>query len=786
MKSRSRLVLSLGLLVIIAFALACTKEVIKEVQVPGETIVVEKEVIVEVPVEKIVTVEKEIIVEVPGETVIVEKQVVVEREVIREVPVEKIVTVTKEVVKIVEVPGKAIVVEVVKEIIKEVPGETVIVTVQGKAGTADPTIFGVIPPSFRWDGPTPTKFNEAPMLAALVKAGQLPPVEDRLPPNPLVTRVTESIGEYGGTWRRITTCGDRGEGIYLNHDQVISMDLDDDGVVPALAVSWESSADYKSWTFHLREGLRWSDGVPFTADDFIFAVKNGAQNTDLHPNKRDGALSMVGADAGIGNHRGIGDVVKVDDYTIRYVFEDAAPGFLKDFAEATYWGYSRTGWSGGAYGTFMPAHYLKQFHADFADPAELAKMVEDAGFDTWMALFRSKTPLSQGPVMGPYINIDDTPGNAVWERNPYYFKVDPEGNQLPYVDRVAYACAEGKEMINLKAMSGETDFHHNADFNKYPLWVTNQDKGNYNIVIPNPGIALIVSYNQDYDSTAEGGDDEILRLMQARDFRIAVSLAIDKQEVTDTWLFGWGKPQNMSFHPGSLFYDRVENTRNLYTVQDVDRSHELLDRLGLAERDADGWRQRGDGGGRLDLRLDNTSFASGGQESDEMIEAMAQYIIDMGLNLKVNLIESSVFSAYTRDNKMMIGGPYGFQQGRYPPLPDKHWGVKMQTWMITGGREGREPEGQMKRMYDLALIASELPYEQRGDMYSEMYDILSEEQYITGINYGAPLQNSFSIAKNNFKNTNPPGWTARYMNGGFAPIRPEQFYFEGGLNDAGF
>ena len=91
----------------------------------------------------------------------------------------------------------------------------------------------------------------------------------------------------------------------------------------------------------------------------------------------------------------------------------------------------------------------------------------------------------------------------------------------------------------------------------------------------------------------------------------------------------------------------------------------------------------------------------------------------------------------------------------------------------------------MKRMYDLAAIAGKLPYEQRGDLYVEMYNILSEEQFITGIQYGAPLQNSFSIVKNNFKNTNAPGWISRYQNGAYAAVRPEQFYFEGGLNDEG-
>jgi len=782
MKGPVRLMLLFAVLAIGALAVACGSETIKEVQVPGETIVVEKEVIKEVEVDRIVTVEKEVIVEVPGETVVVEKQVVVEKEVIREVPVETTVVVEKEVVKIVEVqvPGETIVVEKKVEVIREVE----VVAMEA----SDPTVNGVTPPSFVWEGPTPTSFNEAPMLAELVSQGRLPSVEQRLPTNPLVTRVTEAIGEYGGTWRMVSSCGDKGESTFLLHDQVIAMDLDDDSVGPALAESWSSSADWKNWTINLRPGLKWSDGAPFGADDFVFAVRDVAQNTDINPNKRDGALSGLGGDAGVGAHRGIGDLVKVDDNTVRYEFDSPAPGFLKDYAETTYWGYATTGWRAGGYSTYMPAHFLKQFHAGFADAATLDQLVSDGGFETWQQLFRAKAQLAQGPVMSPWYAVDDSPGTSVWERNPYYWKVDPEGNQLPYVDRISYSCGEDKEVIQIKVLAGESDFHHAADFEKYPLWVKNGVKGNYHTIIPKPGITLIISYNQDYEPTSAGGDDEILRLMTAKDFRVAVSLSIDKQSVTDTYLHGWGKPQNMSFHPGALFYDRVENTRNLYTVQDVDRSNALLDGLGLAERDGDGWRIRGDGSGnRLDLRMDNVSFATGGIQSDDLVEGVGQYIRDVGLNLTSNLVAGAEWGAYTRDNKVMMGGPYGFQGGRYPPLPDRHWGAKMQTWAISGGRECCAPtDPKMKRMYDLAALAGPLPYEDRGDYYVEMYNILSEEQYITGVQYGAPLQNSFTIVKNNFKNTDAPGWISRYQNGAYAAVRPEQFFFEGGKNDEGY
>jgi ABC-type transport system substrate-binding protein len=210
----------------------------------------------------------------------------------------------------------------------------------------------------------------------------------------------------------------------------------------------------------------------------------------------------------------------------------------------------------------------------------------------------------------------------------------------------------------------------------------------------------------------------------------------------------------------------------------------MLDKLGLDERDADGWRMRRDGGGRLKLRLDK-SFPS--LQSEALVEGTIQYVRDVGLSIRLNAVAPAEWGGFTRGNKLQIGGPAGWQAGRLPILPDRHWGPLMQTWASTGGREGRAPTDPMLiRLYDLAFASVKLPYLQRGAAYAEMYNILAEEQFIIGVNWGAPLQNALTIVKNNFKNTNAPGYVSRYLNGGFSIIRPEQFFFEGGLNDEGF
>jgi len=699
MNSRYKLLMSLGIMVIIAFALACEKEVIKEV------------------------------------------------EVIREV-----------------------------EVIKEV--EVM------KVGAVDPSVIGAdaLNPSFVWEGPAPTKFNESPMLAELVSQGKLPSVEERLPDEPLVLRVGERIGDYGGTWRQISeNCRGKGAGYRLLHDGVVTLDIDDITPIGQLAKSWEGSADSRNWTIHLRKGVRWSDGEPLTADDFIWAIENVARNTDLFPNKRAMQLSNAGSGS-YGGTRGQGEIVKVDDYTFRYEFVDPAGNFPEEFAQRGWWGptFVRAGFA-----VYLPSHYMKQFHPDFADKAELDKMIADEGLETWQQLFLRKGKLQNigTPSVSAWLIVDDTPGSAVWERNPYYMAVDPEGNQLPYVDTLSYSCGEDKEVANLKVMAGEADFHLGADFEKFPLFEKNAKKGDYRLLTPKSALHTIISTNQSYDA-----DPEIRSLPRTKDFRVAISLSIDKQSIIDTYLFGWGQPQNISFTADSPFYNspRIAALRHMYAIQDVDRANELLDGIGLDKKDADGWRLRRDGNGPLEITMSNVSFASGGMQSDAFVEGTAQYIRDVGIKVKVNLIAGSEWWPFLQSNEIQLGGPFGFQGGRVPYTPDIHWAPKMLAWAASDKKEGEAPyNDELMRMFEIFWESMQLPYEDRLDLYTEAYELLTVPQYLIGIQHGAPNQNAFTIVKNNFRNV-PEGWISRYLNGGTAAARPEQFFFIGGKNDAGF
>ncbi|MRR31819.1 hypothetical protein EG834_16135, partial [bacterium] len=237
---------------------------------------------------------------------------------------------------------------------------------------------------------TGPKYQEAPMLADLVAKGELPPVEERLPEVPLLVPVTESVGVYGGTWHR----GFLGPSDYNNYtrvvyDALVRFSPDGSKVEPRLIESWESSEDFTTWTIHMRKGAKWSDGEPFTSADIMFWYNDVLLNPDLTPKiakwmqNKDGTTAVVAAP---------------DEYTVTWTYTNANTTLMMELANQ----------DGGdkSYAVFLPAHYLKQFHAKYANADELNKMVTDNSFKTWPELFATRKNPAENP---------DRPVMAAWK-----------------------------------------------------------------------------------------------------------------------------------------------------------------------------------------------------------------------------------------------------------------------------------------------------------------------------------------------------------------------------------
>ena len=481
-----RLVIAVSALFILSLAAAvaaCAAEtVVKEVPVE---VVVEKEVVKEVPVEKVVTQEIVKTVEVPVEKVVTQEVVrevmvpgetkVVEKEVVKEVPVE--VVVEKEVVK--EVPVEVVVekeVEVVREIevIKEVIKEVEVVR--------------------------PARFSEPQSTAQLVASGRLPPIEQRIPENPWVIPAQE-IGRYGGEIRR----GYLGPGDYWNFYR-LSVNTsagrwtsDGGGVIPAFAHKIETNDDGTQFTFHLREGARYSDGAPHTADDWEFMYNGVLANREMIE-KPPGWLSLG---------ENMAEFEKLDDWTVRYTFHQPNFVFLNQIPQNDF----------GSQRFFIPGHYMGQFHPEYTDQAKVEQAMADGDYDDWISLFQDKWEdriNPELPELKPWLAQNrwgDQRFTAT--RNPYYWGVDAEGNQLPYVDRLVYDLIENAEIINLRAIEGDIDVQaRHMRISNYPLMIENADKGDYNVRLWREfgGTNVSTWFNQTYDGPeAELFNNEVFR-----------------------------------------------------------------------------------------------------------------------------------------------------------------------------------------------------------------------------------------------------------------------------------
>ena len=291
-------------------------------------------------------------------------------------------------------------------------------------------------------------YNEAPILAERVAAGELPNVDERLPAEPLVQDVVDEIGTYGGTLRRaFLGPSDHNNYTRVVYDALVRHAPDGGEVIPHVAAGWESNEDFTEWTVFLREGMKWSDGEPFTADDIMFWYENILLNEELSPSP---SVWMINGDGSVAT------VEKVDDYAAKWTFAQPNTAFLLDLA-------NKDGADASiANLAYAPAHYLQQFHPDVADEAELQAKLDEAGFESWVELFSVEAmPQLSGnrPSTAAWAPNGTSVSDQVFviERNPYYFAVDTEGNQLPYIDEVRFTFFSDKEALNLAAVGGEID-----------------------------------------------------------------------------------------------------------------------------------------------------------------------------------------------------------------------------------------------------------------------------------------------------------------------------------------
>ena len=601
----------------------------------------------------------------------------------------------------------------------------------------------------------PKQFNEAPMLAQLVKAGKLPPVEQRLPLEPMVVKPLREIGRYGGTWRR----GFTGPADLENGNRICSTDkpvfVDYTGTVmkPCVAKAWKMSEDGKVFTLQFRKGMKWSDGAPFTADDVMFWYEDIYQNKELLPIQPT-ELTVNGK---------VGRIEKVDDYTIAFVFPEPYYLFETIMAgDAQIACGQATGAyrSSGVMGLYAPKHYLKNYLPKYVSQDQLQKQVDEAKMGSWVSLFKYKFSWClnpEVPTLTPWktTNPINTP-QWVLERNPYYFAVDTAGNQLPYWDKIVMTLAENLEVLNLRAIAGEYDWQsRHIQLPKLPVLLENQKKGNYKVYL-DPGQfggSAYIAVNLTYE-----GDAEVAKWLRNVDFRRALSLGIDRDQINEAYFLGLGTPGSPA-PDESLPYSPGPQYRTLWSIFDVKKANELLDKIGLTRRDGEGYRLRTDGKGRL--RIEIATQAAAFIDFTGITEMAVASWKKIGIQGVVKEMERGLETRRSLNNElqMEVSENTGSENlwvnpTHVLPVTDStRNGPLYFKWFATGGQQGKKPEDpRLLRAVELYRKGPGLKEAEQRQVAQEIWKIVLDQVYNIGLVGLAPGSYGVRVVKNNVGN----------------------------------
>ncbi len=618
-------------------------------------------------------------------------------------------------------------------------------------------------------------YGEAPMLAAKVAAGELPPVDQRLPENPRVISLPGSdIGTYGGDFRD-PFVGDA----YWSSQMIfwtvwkglVSWTPDYSDWTPNIAESVDASPDATSYTFHLRKGLKWSDGVDFTADDVIFYIEDILNNPDLNGGSFPDGFLKPGTEAPT--------VTKIDDYTFTITFDVPYGMFLLNMC--TY-----DGWAMVA----APKHYLSQFHDKYNHDGIPALIEQTEGASDWVSLFQAHSAVGPGtdaavvsrdvnyPTMFPWVYTQPlgTGTQFVAERNPYYYWVDSAGNQLPYIDRIVGSVYQDDQTMLVDVLAGKFDTMANSTDEQRPLFFDNQATS---------GLAI-------YPTKSEGGgkvsinfnetNPDLGEIFSSKDFRIGMSYAIDRQEVIDIVYFGQGEPRQISPVADSPLYN--DQLTNQYLDYDVDAANAALDKV-LPDKDADGWRLNPATGEKLSIVF-TIQTGDYGLRFGDVAELLKQYYAAVGVDIIVDTVDNQVLTDRINDNSVEAAiftseGGFGItaiSDPRYfvPIHGQSIWGNGWQLWYLQPNNEYKvEPPQYIQDEVALYKQVLQAPTsEQRISLMSQVLQTAADNFWVIGISSPTDSYRPLSARLANV----PASWVNGWNPGGVAIALPEQWYFK--------
>ena len=605
-------------------------------------------------------------------------------------------------------------------------------------------------------------FNENPMFAEKVKKGELPPVEERLPKEPFVVTPYDEIGTYGGTLRGISISYESGTSEIMSWRHVNMVRFDDDcsTIVPNVAKEWRWNDDFTEILFRLRQGHRWSDGEPFTVDDVVFWMDDIILNEEIHK-ATPSPWGSVGS-----------SVEKIDDITVKFKFDKPFTGLLYYL-----------GGGGSYFVPWAPKHFFEQYHIKY-NPNANEEAIKN-GFDNWVQQFTSywnkwKDAIVSSayglevPTLGSHILLKEpTTQRRVFVANPYYFKVDTAGNQLPYIDYHDERFLH-KDLWPLEIMNGNVDQKaQNMPLNIYPVLKESEKKGGYALQLPLGMVGPTFIFNMT-------DKDPVLRKIYGDvRFRYAMSLAINRDEVNETLFLGLGTPEQAL--PQNVPYV-TEEDKKFMTEYDPARANKLLDEMGL-KKGADGIRMRSDGKPLTILWEYTLQYVW----SAEFPALIAEYWQNVGVNVLLKEVNTQLCREKQKANTLditsewmapyepsMISSPQLFvvPYASFWPIMGTPW----MDWKTSDGKSGEEPPSWVKRLWEIAdEFKTTVPGSERYmELGKEMIALNFENLVVIGTLGEIPL---ITVVNNRMGNV--PEWKVNTTYYGYAyPYRADQWYIK--------
>ena len=601
------------------------------------------------------------------------------------------------------------------------------------------------------------EYAQSPLFDELVESGELPPVEERLPEVPRVAKeildeyLDLEIGNYGGTLRLTTSVVNwDADGFIGQNEALLTMEsVSSDTITANIVEYYEVSEDNTTFTFGLRKGLKWSDGTPVTMEDFEFGINHHVFNEEITP-----VVSSYMRDGGTASGDPFTFTV-IDDWTFSLTFKSAYGGFPVHISIAGWKGYTDL---------LKPAHFLKAFHPDFAEEVHgsldayyeyIAPFGAAMGYDdvteegVWVYIYNQIDMTNweltdpndaltstyfaglieeNFPVLYGWVMTSSDSGITTWTRNPYYFKIDEEGNQLPYIDYITSTLVEDMEMVQMYYMSGGADFgRESATIDNISLYRENEAAAGITAYTTSyhctpTDLALNVNYGLNTDGTVK--DDDASKAWQEvigiKEFRKALAMAIDAEEIVDAVYNGFAEV----YEPHGC-------------VHDIEGANEILDELGMVDIDGDGYRES-PSGLPFQFQIWNYSEAN---DIIPTIELYVEFFAEIGIKAEGYSTESTLLSTSQEANEIpaRVSWVHETILWHYSDWFTGVWAPLWVDWQNAGGLSGEikdetaylAPPAEVQQFYlDVQSMFTTDVETAVNETLPKLAEFMADEQYL--------------------------------------------------------